>query len=212
MVSAWDGQAARHTPGLRVRTVTSSARRRGRSVADLAADADIVVTTYTLLRLEIDDYLGVAWGGMVLDEAQQVKNHQSKTYPAVRRLDSRFKLAVTGTPFENRLMELWSLLSITTPGLYPWPAKFAQNVARPVEKEGDTRALRRFRERIRPFVLRRTKELVASDLPPKQEQVLEVRLDPKHRRIYDTHLEKERQSILGLVEDFEHNRVAILAR
>ena len=128
------------------------------------------------------------------------------------RSTAPFKLAVTGTPFENRLMELWALLSITVPGLYPWPRLFNERVARPVERGGDAEALDRFRARIRPFLLRRTKELVAADLPPKQEQVLDVVLEPKHRKIYDTHLAKERQRILGLVEeDFDRNRIAIFS-
>jgi superfamily II DNA or RNA helicase len=211
VVSAWKRESERHTPGLRVRTVTASLARRGVSVADVAADADVVVTSYTLQRLEADQYAAVAWAGLVLDEAHQVKNHQSKTYSAVRTVDAPFRLAVTGTPFENRLMELWSLLSIVTPGIYPHPRSFTENVVRPVEKEGDDAALRRFTARVKPFLLRRTKALVAADLPPKQEQVLEVALNPRHRKLYDTHLAKERQRILGLVEDFDRNRVAILA-
>jgi SNF2 family DNA or RNA helicase len=118
---------------------------------------------------------------------------------------------VTGTPFENRLMELWALLSITAPGLYPSPRLFRDTVVSPVEKSGDDAALRRFRTRLRPFLLRRTKELVADDLPPKQEQVLGVDLNPAHRKIYDAHLAKERQRILHLLDDFNDNRVAILS-
>lgn len=207
VVTAWAHEAERHAPGLRVGVAT----RRTDDVAAIAAEADVVVTTYTLLRLAHARYAGVRWGGLVLDEAQQVKNHQSKTYAAARSVEAPFKLAVTGTPFENRLMELWSLLSITVPGLYPRPQLFTERVVRPVERQGDPDALRRFRRRIRPFVLRRTKDLVADDLPPKQEQVLEVVLEPRHRRIYDTHLAKERQRILGLVEDFDRNRVAIFS-
>jgi SNF2 family DNA or RNA helicase len=146
----------------------------------------------------------------VLDEAQTVKNHHGKTYQSVRRLDVPFRVALTGTPLENRLMELWSLLSIVAPGLYPWPQRFAELVANPVERLGDRQALDRFRRRIRPFLLRRTKELVAADLPPKQEQVLEVALTPRHRRVYETHLQRERQHVLGLVaEDFDKHRIAI---
>ncbi len=207
VVTAWQSEAARHTPHLRVRTVT----RKADDVAAIATDADVVVTTYALLRLAEQRYAGVEWGGLVLDEAQQVKNHRSKTYGAVRQVTAPFRLAVTGTPFENRLMELWSLLSIVTPGIYPWPQEFARHVARPVEKASDEGALQRFRQRIRPFMLRRTKELVARDLPAKQEQVLPVVLSPRHRRIYDAHLAKERQRILGLVADFEQNRIAIFA-
>ncbi|GAB2874640.1 DEAD/DEAH box helicase [Nocardioides pacificus] len=209
VVSGWAHEAARHAPGLDVRTVASSARKRGTGLADTVAGADVVVTSYTLLRLEAEEYAALPWGGLVLDEAHQVKNHQGKTYQAVRRLDVPFRLALTGTPFENRLMELWSLLSIVAPGLYPWPKKFTEHVVVPVEKQGDQAALARFQRRIRPFLLRRTKELVASDLPPKQEQVLEVTLSARHRNVYETHLQRERQAVLGLVEDFDRNRVAI---
>lgn len=207
VVTAWRQQAATHAPGLRVGVVA----RRTDDVAAIAQDHDVVVTTYALLRLERAQFTARRWGGLVLDEAQQVKNHQGKTYAAARSIDADFRLAVTGTPFENRLMELWSLLSITAPGLYPAPRRFRDVVVGPVEKEGDQAALDRFRRRIKPFLLRRTKELVAADLPPKQEQVLEVALESRHRKIYDTHLARERQRILGLVEDFDRNRVAIFS-
>ncbi|NHA00059.1 DEAD/DEAH box helicase [Nocardioides sp. W3-2-3] len=101
VVTAWADEAARHAPDLRVGVV----RRGTDHVAEIAAGSDIVVTTYTLLRLAQDQYAAVGWSGLVLDEAQQVKNHQSKTYTAVRMIDAPFRLAVTGTPFENRLME-----------------------------------------------------------------------------------------------------------
>ncbi|RYB89748.1 hypothetical protein EUA06_14210 [Nocardioides glacieisoli] len=207
VVTAWRQQATTHAPGLRVGVVS----RRTHDVAAIARDHDVVVTTYALLRLEREQFAALHWDGLVLDEAQQVKNHQSKAYAAVRTLDADFRLVVTGTPFENRLMELWSLLSIAAPGLYPAPRRFRDVVVGPVEKDGDAAALDRFRRRIRPFMLRRTKDLVAADLPPKQEQVLEIELAPRHRKIYDTHLAKERQKILGLVEDFDRNRVAIFS-
>jgi SNF2 family DNA or RNA helicase len=209
VVSTWAHEAASFTPGLTVRTVTESHARRGATLSELADGADLVVTSYTLLRMEAEAYQGLDWGGLVLDEAQMVKNHRGKTYQTVRRLDVPFRLALTGTPMENRLLELWSLLSIVAPGLYPWPQRFVELVANPVERLGDTAVLDRFRRRIRPFLLRRTKELVAADLPPKQEQVLEVALTPRHRRIYETHLQRERQTVLGLVDDFEKHRIAI---
>jgi len=210
VVPAWQAEAARHAPGLRVAAVG----RRTHDVAAIAADADVVVTTYALLRLEQDSFAAQPWAGLVLDEAQQVKNHQSKTYSAARRIEAPFRLAVTGTPFENRLMELWALLSIVAPGLYPHPRAFRDQVVTPVEKAGDDGALKRFRTRIRPFLLRRTKELVADDLPPKQEQVLTVELSASHRKLYDAHLAKERQRILHLLDEpngFDENRVAILS-
>ena len=209
VVSTWAGEAARFTPGLDVRAVTESQARRGQSIAELCEGADVVVTSYTLFRIEQADYVARTWGGLVLDEAQTVKNHQGKTYQAVRRIDVPFRLALSGTPMENRLMELWSLLSIVAPGLYPWPQRFLETVANPVERLGDRGVLDRFRRRVRPFLLRRTKDLVAADLPAKQEQVLEVSLTPRHRAVYETHLQRERQTVLGLLDDFDKQRIAI---
>ena len=128
--------------------------------------------------------------------------------PAVR---APFKLAITGTPMENNLMELWSLLSITAPGAVPEPGRgSASYYARPIEKSANAELLARLRRRIRPLIMRRTKEQVAADLPAKQEQVLEVELDPRHRQIYQTHLQRERQKVLGLLDDVDRNRFTIL--
>jgi SNF2 family DNA or RNA helicase len=111
---------------------------------------------------------------------------------------------------ENNLMELWSLLSITAPGLFPDPKRFADQYARPIERGGDPDRLARLRRRIKPLVKRRSKELVARDLPRKHEQILEVDLHPRHRKLYDTHLQRERQKILGLLGDFDRHRFTIL--
>jgi superfamily II DNA or RNA helicase len=209
VVSNWVGEAARFTPELAVSAVTDTLRKSGRSIDELAA-ADVVVTTYTLFRLDAEAYREAEWAGLVLDEAQAVKNHQSKTYKCVRELAAPFKLALTGTPMENNLTELWSLLSITAPGLFPDPKRFAEQYARPIERNGDGERLARLRRRIKPLVKRRTKELVAADLPPKQEQTLEVDLHARHRKLYETRLQRERQKILGLIDDFDRNRFTIL--
>ena len=209
VVSNWVGEAARFAPGLRVEAVADTLARSGRTIDELAA-ADVVVTTYTLFRLEADAYRTLDWTGLILDEAQYVKNHQAKTYRCVRELVAPFKLAITGTPMENNLMELWSLLSITAPGLFPDPKRFAEQYARPIERGGDAERLARLRRRIKPLVKRRTKELVAADLPGKQEQHLDLELHPRHRKLYDTYLQRERQKILGLIDDFDRNRFAIL--
>ena len=210
VVTAWQEQAATHTPGLEVRAVTGLEKRRGRTLADLAAGADLVVTSYSLLRMEAPAYAALDWGGLVVDEAQTAKNHRSATYDALRRIRADFRLAMTGTPFENRLLELWAVLSLAAPGLWARPQDFVEQVERPVERRHDELALARFRRRVRPFLLRRTKEVVAPDLPAKQEQVLRVSLGATHRRVYDTHLQRERQRVLGLIEeDFDANRIAI---
>jgi superfamily II DNA or RNA helicase len=211
VVPGWVTEAQRFAPGLRAVAVTDTLARAGTTIDALIAGADLVVTTYTLLRLNDEAYRSVRWAGVILDEAQYVKNHQSKTYAAARRLDAPFKLAITGTPMENNLMELWSLLSLTAPGLFPDPERFSQQYARPIERAGDAERLARLRRRIRPLMKRRTKELVAADLPAKQEQILEVELHKRHRKLYDTHLQRERQRVLGMLEDFQRNRVAVLA-
>ena len=209
VVPGWVSEAARFAPALGVEAVTDTLAKSGRTIDELAA-ADLIVTTYTLLRLDADAYGAVAWAGVILDEAQYVKNHQAKTYRCVRELAAPLKLALTGTPMENNLMELWSLLSITAPGLFPDPKRFAEQYARPIERGGDSERLARLRRRIKPLVKRRTKELVAADLPAKQEQTLEVDLHRRHRRLYDTYLQRERQKVLGLLGDFNRNRFTIL--
>jgi superfamily II DNA or RNA helicase len=210
VVPNWAAEAARFTPGLRVVPVTETSGRSGRHLGGLIAGADAVVTSYALLRLDFGAYSAAPWSGLILDEAQFAKNHQSKAYQCARRLAAPFKLAVTGTPMENNLMELWSLLSITAPGLFPNPARFRDYYARPIERQGQTELLAQLRRRIRPLVRRRTKEQVAADLPAKQEQVLQVDLHPRHRKLYQTHLQRERQKVLGLIGDMNANRFTIL--
>jgi superfamily II DNA or RNA helicase len=205
----WAAEAARFAPGLTVDVVLDTLGRSGRAI-DAIATADVVITTYTLFRLDADAYSQIAWAGLILDEAQFVKNHRGKTYRCARELDVPFTLAITGTPMENNLMELWALLSLTSPGLFPDPQRFSEHYARPIERTQDAERLARLRRRIRPLVTRRTKELVAAELPPKQEQTLQVQLHPRHRKLYDTHLQRERQRVLQLLDDFEHNRITIL--
>jgi superfamily II DNA or RNA helicase len=212
VVQNWTAESARFAPGLNVVALTETQAKRGQPIDASIAGADVVVTSYTLLRLDFAGYAELAWSGLILDEAQNAKNHQSKVYQCARRLPAPFKLAITGTPMENNLMELWSLLSITAPGLFPYPAQFREYYARPIENRGKDQAelLAQLRRRIKPLVRRRTKEQVAADLPAKQEQVLEVELHPKHRKLYQTHLQRERQKVLGLIDDLNANRFTIL--
>ncbi|MFL6128633.1 MAG: SNF2-related protein [Mycobacteriales bacterium] len=209
VVANWAAEAARFAPGLSVTAVTETRRRRGASLADAVAGADVVVTSYTLFRLEYADYEAVDWAGLVLDEAQFVKNHQSQSYQCVKRLPAPVKLAITGTPMENNLMELWSLLSVTAPGLFPSPGRFTDYYRTPIERDRDGERLAQLRRRVRPLMLRRTKEQVLPDLPDKQEQVIELELNPRHSRVYQTYLQRERQKVLGLLGDLAGNRFEI---
>jgi superfamily II DNA or RNA helicase len=205
----WATEAGRFAPELRVEPALDTLARSGRMIGDVAT-ADVVVTTYNLFRLDFEAYRTVPWAGLLLDEAQYVKNHRGKTYRCARELDAPFKLAITGTPMENNLMELWAMLSIAAPGLFPDPQRFTEHYARPIERRADAERLARLRRRIKPLVKRRTKELVAAELPPKQEQTLAVELHSRHRKLYDTHLQRERAKVLALLDDFDRNRFTIL--
>ncbi|WP_241982255.1 DEAD/DEAH box helicase [Cryobacterium ruanii] len=209
VVSNWATECARFAPDLTTVAIGQTAAKRGSSLQDVMGEADVVITSYTLFRLDFEEYNAQDWAGLLLDEAQFVKNHQSKAHVCARRLRTPFKLAITGTPMENNLMELWSLLSITAPGLFPSPSRFADYYRKPIETDADADRLAQLRRRIRPFMLRRTKAEVASDLPEKQEQVLELDLHPRHRKVYDMHLARERQKVLGLIEDMNANRFEI---
>ncbi|MDQ0848651.1 superfamily II DNA or RNA helicase [Arthrobacter sp. B3I9] len=209
VVGNWAAESARFAPGLTVRAISETFAKSGQDPAEAMAGADIVITSYALFRIDYDSYASRQWSGFVLDEAQFVKNHQSKAYQCARKLPAGFKLAITGTPLENNLMEFWALTSIVAPGLFSSPSRFAENYQKPVEKNGDKAQLEKLRRRVRPLMIRRTKEQVIQDLPPKQEQVLEVVLNPRHQKVYQTHLQRERQKILGLIDDVNKNRFTI---
>ena len=200
VVGSWVEQAERFCPNLRVRAVTRTAAKREEALERIAEGSDVVVTSYTIARLCEEEFVAQDWAWVVCDEAQFVKNRTSATYKAVRRLRAPSTIAITGTPLENSLMDLWALMSIAAPGLLPDPERFGQVYRKPIDR-GDTEALERLRRRMRPFLLRRTKEQVAADLPAKTEQVLAVELGAKHRKAYDQRLARERQRILGLLEE-----------
>ena len=200
VVGSWVEQAERFCPGLRVRAVRRTAAKREQTLKEIAEGCDVVVTSYTIARLCEEEFIAQDWAWVVCDEAQFVKNHTSATYKAVRRLRAPSTIAITGTPLENSLMDLWALMSIAAPGLLPDPERFGQVYRKPIDR-GDAEALGRLRRRMRPFLLRRTKEQVAADLPAKTEQVLAVELGAKHRKAYDQRLARERQRILGLLEE-----------
>jgi len=209
VVSNWASECARFAPELRVTTIGSMTSRRGMSLAEAVSGAHVVLTSYALFRGEADQYRELEWSGLIVDEAQKIKNSASHGYRAARDLGAPFCLVLTGTPLENNLGELWALASLAAPGLLGTLKKFTEFYRTPIEKQRDADRLGLLQRRLRPFLMRRTKELVASELPEKQEQVLEIELHPKHRRLYDVRFQRERQKVLGLVDDVEANRFQI---
>lgn len=211
VLETWRSEAARFTPDLRVVTLGETERRRGIPVGDAVAGAELVITSYAVSRIDGEALAAVPWRGVFLDEAQFVKNPRSKGHAAIRRLRAPFVLAITGTPLENSLMDLWSLLALVAPGLYPRADVFSAVYRKPIESGADPARLELLRRRVRPLMLRRAKAEVAADLPEKQVQVLDISLAPAHARIYERQLQRERQRVLGLLDDPIGNRIAILS-
>ncbi|MDU0967891.1 MAG: SNF2-related protein [Actinomycetaceae bacterium] len=210
VASTWVSEVRKFYPQLVIARREATKARRGDDVAEQAAQCDILVTSYHLLRLEADEYAAYPWGGLVLDEAQAVKNPRSKAHQALLEVEAPWRLAVTGTPVENSVMDVWSLYRIVAPGLLPGRTRFVQRFRTPIEVHGDAEALDRLRQRYAPVLCRRTKEQVAADLPEKTEQVVTVDLYDDHRALYDTYLARERQRLLGLLDDVDGNRLSIL--
>lgn len=211
VVGNWSREAARFAPALSVVSVGETTRRAGASLTELIAGADVVLTSYALFRIDAEQYASTRWSGLVLDEAQMIKNPASQGYRAARDLQAPFKLAMTGTPMENHLLELWALVSLCCPGLLGRRDRFVHFYRNPIEKDRDPAALEQLQRRLRPFMLRRSKQAVAAELPAKQQQVLTLRLHPEHRALYERRLQQERQRVLGLVDQVSDHRFEILA-
>ena len=211
VVPNWEAEARRFVPSLRVARRSATESKSPTTVAEDAAVHDIVVTSATVLRLNAEAYAGIEWAGVILDEAQQAKNPSSKLFAALAGLRADFLLAVTGTPMENNLTELWAIAALSCRGVLPDAKEFRALFRTPIEKDGDAEALRRLRRRLRPFLLRRRKELVAGELPPRTDAVMEVELSVAHRRVYERELARQRASLLALLDDFDSNRISILA-
>ncbi|WP_066520700.1 DEAD/DEAH box helicase [Curtobacterium ammoniigenes] len=214
VVSNWASEARRFVPWLRVAAITATTLKQHDLVATAAVAADIVVTSYALLRLDASEYQAVTWRALVLDEAQFVKNPGSQSHRSAVAVPAQTKIALTGTPLENGLTDLWSLFAIVAPGLLSTLTRFTDDYVKPLASDDLTPEARqartdRLRRRIRPLMLRRTKAAVATDLPEKQEQVLRLDLDPTHRERYDRTLNRERLKLLDLVDDLDRHRMTV---
>ena len=193
LVFNWQDEAARFTPELRVLAHVGMERS-----VDLIRDYDLVLTTYGTLRRDAPVLRDVEFDYVILDEAQAVKNASSESSKAVRLLRGRHRLAMSGTPIENHLGELWSIFEFLNPGMLE-----AANIFRGTKKNARTvsEELRPWlAHALRPFLLRRTKQQVAKELPPKMEQTLVCELEPKQRKLYDELRVHYRDSLLGRID------------
>ena len=191
MVGTWQREAARFTPGLRVHVHHGAERPRGKAFDAAVAGADLVVTTYALLVRDAAALRGRSWRRVVLDEAQAVKNAATKVAVAARSIHASRRIAVTGTPVENRLADLWSLMEFANPRLLGAPAAFKKTFATPIERHGDEQAAARLRALTQPFLLRRVKtdSSIIADLPEKLEMEVVASLTAEQASLYQAVVE-----------------------
>jgi SNF2 family DNA or RNA helicase len=186
LVGNWQREAERFTPHLAVHVHHGSDRLSGDGLRDAMQAADMVITTYAVAARDRDELATVTWGRVVCDEAQNIKNPGTRQARAVRSLPAASRIALTGTPVENRLTELWSIMEFASPGLLGPAEKFRTEFAIPVERHGDEDASGRLRRLTGPFILRRVKtdRSIISDLPEKQEIKVWCNLTPEQASLY----------------------------
>jgi superfamily II DNA or RNA helicase len=183
LVPNWTAELGRFAPHLRVAVLHGLDRHQKRR--DLTG-VHVVITTYTVLSRDIEAMAGLAWHIVVLDEAQAIKSPTAKATHAVCRLQTRHRLCLSGTPIENNLGELWSQFAFLMPGLLGQRKSFNRRFRAPIEKDADPVRRGQLATRIRPFILRRTKSAVATELPPKHTILRRITLAPDQRELYET--------------------------
>lgn len=198
---AWEEQISRFRPHLSVCRYHGASRTLDRS-------ADLVITTYALLRLDVDLLSEVQWDTIVLDESQTIKNPDSQVARAAYRLSGNFKVSLSGTPVENSLEDLWSQMHFLNPGLLGTRSEFDQQFG-PKIRSGDPVAAQALRARVAPFMMRRLKRDVALELPPKTEVVLECELDADERLAYESVMAASRSDVLRNL-DQDSNLLSVL--
>ncbi len=186
VVRNWEAEAARFTPLLRVAVHHGTGRSGATMFANVVAQHDLIITTYHIAARDIDTLAAVPWATIVFDEAQAVKNPETRTAKALRKLPAHQHIALTGTPVENRLSELWSIMSMVTPGLLGNLTQFRQRFATPIERNRDLAAAAALRQLTSPFLLRRTKadKSLVPDLPDKVEQLAWASLTREQAGMY----------------------------
>jgi len=210
----WQSEAERFAPDLNVYLYRESNRSE---LLERASAGDVVICSYGLMLRDADLIAATQWSTLVLDEAQAVKNSRSKTAIAAKSIPAQWKLALTGTPMENHLGELWSIFHVVAPGVFGGWENFRKRYALPIERGDDESRRIALRERIQPFVLRRKKSDVLHDLPPRHDQNIVVELSDEERKIYDTAratalLEADEIAALSDVKDQRFRLLALLTR
>ncbi|MEH1853087.1 MAG: DEAD/DEAH box helicase [Nostoc sp.] len=188
----WEREVNKFAPSLKILQYHGDKRPKGKAFLEAVKKHDLIVTSYSLLHRDIKSLQSVSWQIIVLDEAQNVKNPEAKQSKAVRQLEATFRIALTGTPVENRLQELWSILDFLNPGYLGNKQFFQRRFAMPIEKYGDTASLGQLRSLVQPFILRRLKSDrdIIQDLPDKQEMTVFCGLTGEQAALYQQIVEQ----------------------
>jgi non-specific serine/threonine protein kinase len=205
----WQREAARFTPGLTTYLHFGKDRLKNPKVFN---EYDLVFTTYGIMRRDIEKLRGYKFHYIILDESQAIKNPLTKTAKAARLLRSDHRLALTGTPVENTTFELWSLLAFLNPGLLGSLEYFRREFGNPIERQGDEDASSLLRKMVYPFILRRTKEQVAPELPPRTERIIFGDMEPAQRKFYNRTRDYYRALLLEMLEEkgLQNTRMKVL--
>jgi SNF2 family DNA or RNA helicase len=188
----WEREVKKFAPTLKVLQYHGDKRPKGKAFTEAVKKHDLIITSYALVTRDLKSLQKVSWQGIVLDEAQNIKNPESKQSKAVRELESAFRIALTGTPVENRLQELWSILDFLNPKYLGNRQFFQRRFGIPIEKYGDTASLNQLRSLVQPFILRRLKtdREIIQDLPDKQEMNVFCGLSPEQAKLYQQAVEE----------------------
>jgi superfamily II DNA or RNA helicase len=209
LIYNWLTEAKKFTPKLKILAHTGT--NRNKDVANFA-NYDIIITTYGVTRVDVDELKNFYFNYIILDESQNIKNPASKSFKAVRSLKSKHKLILSGTPVENSVSDLWSQLTFLNPGLLGTQAFFYEEYVQAIEKKKDEEKARKLQSIIKPFVLRRTKEQVAAELPPKTEQVIYCDMSEDQAAYYEKTKSAYRNDLLQSMDDgtFAQKQVQLL--
>ena len=192
----WESEAQKFTPGLRVSVITGTAVERAELISSCQS-YDLIITSYDLLKRDIELYDPYMFQYVIIDEAQYVKNQVTQNAKSVKALKGKVRFALTGTPVENSLAELWSIFDFLMPGYLMTYTRFRKKFEEPIVKRASKESSERLKQLVRPFLLRRLKADVLKELPPKTETTLRSLMNEEQRKIYTAHLAQARSDITG---------------
>ena len=212
LVYNWKKEVERFTPQLSVCVMAGTAHERKELIKNQTSNVDVWITSYDLLKRDIELYQDIVFANEIIDEAQYIKNQTTHAAKSVRLVNSSFRMALTGTPMENRLSELWSIFDYLMPGFLYGYTRFRSEIETPIVSDKDEDAMTRLHAMIHPFILRRLKKDVLKELPEKQEEIVIVALSGEQKKLYQAHSQRLKMFLEDQNdEDFAQNKLQILA-